>query len=406
MWRNRGRTILSASAIFASTMIVCFVLGFQEGFVRDMKANVTSNLTGDIRIMNREYVKNERVTPLQFFIEGTEEILAALERNPDVGLATPKSDFGVSIYRDGAQTPARAIGLDFSASRIINRQTTKILSGVVPKTGTNEIMISAGLAEELALKPGDRLTVMTRTAISGTNGRSFTISGVLLLADSDFKNRVIFMDWKTAGGFLRMGDNALQIQVFLNPTKESKADNAIPGIRAAIGETDYDPEALDVSVWYSVNGLYSLFKMADVMYLFIGGIFFFLASTVIFNTTMMSVLERKKEIGTLGALGMEKEKIHTLFLLESLWIAVLGTVTGIAAGLAVLGVMGQIGFDFAALGGKSMTGMSASEVIYPYLEPLKAIQVMLLGIIVTGAACYMPARMATKVEAAEALRDK
>jgi putative ABC transport system permease protein len=52
----------------------------------------------------------------------------------------------------------------------------------------------------------------------------------------------------------------------------------------------------------------------------------------VFNTTMMSVLERKREIGTLGALGVPRAAIVRLFLAESLIIALLGTTAGLAVG--------------------------------------------------------------------------
>lgn len=406
LWRNRGRTILSVTAIMVSTMIVCFVIGFEEGFINDMRTNVTWNLTGDVRVMDRRFVENERINPLQFFIDDTQALASALEAHPRVTLVTPRSDFGVSIYRDGEQIPARAIGLDFARSRTINRENTRLVSGRMPEPGLPEVLVSAGLSSELGLEAGDRITTLTRTAIGGSNGRSFTISGVIALADTDLHNRLILMDWQLAGQYLRMGDNALQLQVFVREGAASDL-SSVPGeLRAYAARSGFDSEVLDIRVWDTVNSMYSFFRMAGLIYLFISSIFFLLASTVIFNTTMMSVLERRKEIGTLAALGMEKSRLHLLFLTESFWIALLGAVTGGLTGYLAVSLFGVIGFDFAAMGGGSISGFSASQIIYPHLSLPRLASLMALGIMIALGACWIPARMATRVEPAEALRDK
>lgn len=406
IWRNRRRTVLSATAVFAATLVVCLVTGFESGFIDDMQTNVACNLTGDVRVMDRRYIENERVSPLQFFIENTAGALRVIGSSPLVGLATPKTDFGVSIYRAGNQIPSRAIGLDFATSRMINRKTTRVVSGRLPAPGRNEAMVTGALAKELGLSPGDRFTALARTATNGSNGRTFTVCGILALADSDFRNRVVFMDWKLAGEFLRMRENALGIQVFLMERARGDEAALAASVRASLAKAGMDADGLDIRPWYEASGLYSFFRMGEMLYLIIGVIFFFLAGTVIFNTTMMSVLERKKEIGTLEALGMEKPRILALFLLESVWIAALGTLSGGIAGFAAVGVMGRIGFDFSALGGDSIRGMSASQVIYPALAPWRGFAIMAMGILVSALACYIPARMSTRVEPAEALREK
>jgi hypothetical protein len=58
------------------------------------------------------------------------------------------------------------------------------------------------------------------------------------------------------------------------------------------------------------------------------------------------------------------------------------------------------------MGGNAVTGMSASSVIYPHLSPVRALSIMGMGIAVSLLACWFPARMATGVEPAEALRSR
>ncbi|HNY20584.1 MAG TPA: ABC transporter permease [Treponemataceae bacterium] len=399
MWRNRSRTIITASAVLFSALVVSLVVGFEEGFVNDMKANIKSDLTGDIRIMNATYVANARLAPLGYSVPDTSQAIEALRANPVVEDATPRTEFGVAVYRSGDRIPCRACGVDFATSRTFSNPATKLLSGSLPAPLSTGVVITAGLADELKLSVGDKFTAIARTATNGSNGKTFRVAGIALLPNTDYANRAFFLDWRVAGDFLRMGDNALSVQVFLK--KGVDEDEAVPLIKKTLGS-----DALDVRAWYNANGVFAFFKMAGFMYAIIASVFYALASTVIFNTTMMSVLERKREIGTLGALGLAPRRIVALFVAESLEISSLGSAAGLLLGFAILGVAGRVGFDVSSMGGNSVSGMGFSQVIFPSLSPDKYLFIFLIGVAVSLVAGLLPARMAARIEPAEALADR
>jgi len=398
MWRNRGRTILSASAIFISTLVLCFLLALETGLFTDMKTNIMNHVTGNIRIMNQEYISNERIMPLQFFVGNTEGILDALGKTPGVKSATPLTQTGVAIYRNGEQIPCRALGIDFATSPFMRGANSRLSEGTVPEPGSASVLVTPALAKELALKIGSRFTAITRTAISGSNGKTFTVSGILTLSDSDFSGRLFFLDWRTMGEYLRMGNNALQIQVFVNDIGNLEAETKT--IRTSMAGN------LNIVPWYEVSGFYGFIKMAGVIFLVYSLIFFLLASTVIFNTMMMSVLERKKEIGTLAALGMGKTRIVALFLSEASLIALVGTGAGLAIGGSLVAFWSHFGFDLEAMYGTDIKGLGYSKLIYPALETGQYFLIFVTGIVISLAASYLPARMASKIEPAEALADR
>lgn len=406
MWRNRGRTLISGSAIFITTLIVCFVLSLENGFIEDIKTNVRTNISGDVRIMSRKYLDNERINPLQFFVEDTRGTIDALSKNPLVSLATPRSEFMVSIYRNGEQIPARAIGIDMERAPLFSSKNNRMVEGTVPAPGSQQVLVVEGLAEELGLEVGSKFTAITRTAIGGSNGKTFTVSGVISMSDMDFSGRLFFMDWTAAGEYLRMDGNALQIQLFLKERKE--LDAAAASVTNTLAEAGYGKKdsVLDVRPWYDINGIFQMIEMMDVMYVIIGSIFYLLAGTVIFNTTMMAVLERKKEIGTLGALGMERGRIVLLFLGESGLIALTGTVIGLVCGIVMVAAFGKAGFNVEAIYGTAGKGMSYSRIVYPSLMPYQVAEIFLMGVSISLAACLIPARMAAGIEPADALADR
>jgi len=406
MWRNCGRTILSASAIFCSTLALCFLLALETGFIDDMKTNITNHVTGDVRIMNKKYVENERIMPLQFFVNDAQKTLDVLNKTGGIRNATPRTETAVSIYRNGEQIPCKALGIDFGTSPIMSGPNSHLVGGTIPSPLSAGVLVTPSLAEELSLKPGSRFTALTRTAVSGSNGKTFTVTGILSLSDSDFSGREFFADWRTMGEYLRMGDNAMQIQVFLDKggNLDAGAKLARSSLEKSIGAQKTDE--LQIVPWYGASGFYGFVKIAGIVFLIYGVIFFALASTVIFNTMMMSVLERKKEIGTLGALGMGKRGIISLFLTEASLIALVGTLAGLLAGGILVALWGHFGFDVESAYGTDIKGLGYSKLIYPALTVSQYLAILITGICMSIAACYLPARMASKIEPAEALADR
>ncbi|RKX92122.1 MAG: ABC transporter permease, partial [Spirochaetes bacterium] len=62
--RNTKRSILSATAITVATMAIVFMFALINGMILDMQWNITSYITGEIRLHNRAYDKNEMVNPV------------------------------------------------------------------------------------------------------------------------------------------------------------------------------------------------------------------------------------------------------------------------------------------------------------------------------------------------------
>jgi putative ABC transport system permease protein len=112
----------------------------------------------------------------------------------------------------------------------------------------------------------------------------------------------------------------------------------------------------------------------------------------IVNTLSLSILERRRELGLLRVMGMVDRKVQRMVRLESTLIAALGTVTGVALGLAVgWGVVG-------AIGRLSDAGIGLS------FPAFRVLLVLVLGVVLGLAASYIPARRSTRLEVLEAIQ--
>ena len=104
-----------------------------------------------------------------------------------------------------------------------------------------------------------------------------------------------------------------------------------------------------------------------------------------------SVVERRVQIGILRAIGFRSGMVQLAFLLESSFIALLGIVVGFGLGFGLsVGIVGEIGENFEGV---------------EYATPWETI--ILVAVLAYGASLlttYLPARQASRIYPAEALR--
>jgi ABC-type lipoprotein release transport system permease subunit len=91
----------------------------------------------------------------------------------------------------------------------------------------------------------------------------------------------------------------------------------------------------------------------------------FIACIGILNLLLVAVFERTREMGVLAALGMKGRQIVALFLLEGTLIGVLGAVIGCALGVALVGALGQVGWDLSFMSGMGEIGALMGDRLYP-----------------------------------------
>ncbi|MFJ7951011.1 ABC transporter permease [Lysinibacillus sp. NPDC096418] len=163
---------------------------------------------------------------------------------------------------------------------------------------------------------------------------------------------------------------------------------------------------------YSVYSVTEQLEEIDVVFLvlkigliFVGTIAVLIASIGIFNTMTMAVTERTREIGVLKAIGASPKLIQRLFLMESTFIGILGTVIAVAISYA-------ISFTANALLPvilKTATGEDAfvsTDITFSLIPWQLVIIASTISIGVAMISGYRPARKATKIDVIQALRQE
>jgi ABC-type lipoprotein release transport system permease subunit len=136
----------------------------------------------------------------------------------------------------------------------------------------------------------------------------------------------------------------------------------------------------------------------------IWAILLMVAMLAIFDTQVLSIFRRQREIGTYVALGMTRRQVVTLFTFEGAMHAVFATVLGVSYGLPLLYLQANRGINLPVSSGDY--GLTMAEKLYPVYSLGLILGTVLMVVIVTTLVSYWPSRKIARMNPTEALRGR
>ncbi len=397
--RNKRRSILSGVAIAISVMSIVILFSVEDGIMSDYGKNIRHFITGDIRIRNEKYDRYEVLNPLHLGIGDYERVVDVCDSDENVRAVLPRIEFYASVYRNGKTFKVVGVGLNFNRAEAFQNFGKNLKSGILPVAGRKEVLLSFGLAKEMGVSVGDRITLLSKDVHMRLSRMSFKITGIVRFEVNSFNKRFLFIPLETVQRFLKMENSVTEILILVRD--RSKLQETASRIASLLGKKS-PATRLEVRTWRSIGSWYALIKMSNLSYQFMALIFFILGSTVIINTTMMVIYERTREIGTIAAMGMTSSQIVMLFFLEAFFIAVISAFVGALVGMGIVLPFVKDGFDLSNY--FKNLNFEVSGVIRPVVNLKTTLFVFVYGVVVASLASFIPSRRAAKIEPVEALR--
>ncbi|GAA3619830.1 ABC transporter permease [Nonomuraea rosea] len=274
---------------------------------------------------------------------------------------------GRTLFGEQAKLPATALGMVKRIAPVRTASATGTVEATVRRTDHVPEAVTGGIAVQAA--SADLLTTLEGAVAKGTWLNAATEARPAVVLGSAAAERLglsrtgiqVWMGsrWFTVVGILRPMALASEIersvlvgfpaaQAYLgfdgHPTTiyERSAEDAVEAVRAVLPRTVNPRNPQEVAVSRPSDALAARVAAADAftsLLLGLGAVALLVGGVGVANTMVISVLERRKEIGLRRSLGATQGQVRVQFLTESLLLSALGGLTG-----ALLGALATVGY--------------------------------------------------------------
>ena len=270
----------------------------------------------------------------------------------------------------------------------INPETYPIVSGLDFKQGNESAYVALAKGRNMivngAFMAATNVKVGDTVKLSTPKGpQAYTI--VALATD--------LLDAKVVTGFISQANLAADFgrsdDVFLQL-------NLKPGVKVADVDQQIKTVAADYPQFTVIAGKGYIDQMEKLVNGIFVGLYFLLAFLALpsliamLNTLAINVLERKREIGMIRAVGATRKQVHRMVVAEALLLACVGTAFGILSGM-------YLGYVIV----KALGSLFPMQYSFPLAGVLAGIAI---GLLFGALAAIIPARQAARLQVVEALR--
>jgi lipoprotein-releasing system permease protein len=210
------------------------------------------------------------------------------------------------------------------------------------------IVVGVTLAKELDVQMGDRVKVISPlsgidTSLVGQDlktpkSRDFRVIGIFQAGFQEYDSKLVYVDLYEAQAFQDQGDTVVGVELSLHDIEKS-ADVAVRL------ERDLGGGPFHTMDWRELNhNLFTALEVQKVMLIVVIATIVLVAAFNVVATLIMIVLEKRREIAILKAMGATDFSILKIFMVQGAAIGIVGTSLGLAIGGAICGYLNYFRF--------------------------------------------------------------
>ncbi|RMH00436.1 MAG: ABC transporter permease [Deltaproteobacteria bacterium] len=281
-----------------------------------------------------------------------------------------------------------------------------VAEGEVPAAEDRRgVVLGDGLADHLGAGVGKKVVVTVTDAEGEVASALGKVRGLIDTgAESVDKYTALAGRTMLASTLGYASDEASLVAVFLEHPRE--VDEAVLRIRAELA--DVLPPDAAVLPWYEVQPDLAAYIQLDSSGLVVFEVLLLLLIAAgVFNTLLVSVMERTREFGIMMAVGHRPADVFRLVVLESVVLSVMGLVAGALVTILPYWYLHTYGFDMSSLLGVDsfdVTGVAVDPIMRANIVPIKLAIIGAIVVVATVAAGLYPAYRAARIEPVEAIR--
>lgn len=464
VWRNKSRSLIVIAAVTIGVFAGVFsIAAMNSSVVQRIDAAVNEELS-HIQVNNKDFRSS---ADIQNIIEDYPSLVSVLDTTPGVINSTGRIVIRGIASTASKSTGVEITGIDVEKEKKMFTLADKLIPGTgnffVSETKFNTVFIGEKLAKELNIirytliqeaflkleaegipasvisklgslrdqkyptdkkfsnavnnlltssekkkfsykikeaawsyREGSKIILSFLDINNNQTGAAFRISGIFRTNNDMFESLSVFVPVKELRVLTGMREGTYH-RVIAKLDNNELTDEITPKLRESL-------PGLEVLSWKEIQP--DLAMMADMMQQIYGIFMAIILAALAFgivNTMLMAVLERTREIGMLAAIGMNRRKIFSMIMLESVFLSIVGGIMGMIVSGAVIAATAKNGINLVKYS-EGMEAMGYSAHLFPTIDVQFFITTTILIVLTGILSSIYPARKALKLNPVEAIR--
>lgn len=395
-WRNIWRTPLRSLIVIGSIVLGIwagiFVVAFCYGLNKQRTVSSIESAISHIQIHHPEFRENFES---KYSLENSNEIASTIESEEQVKSFSFRSILFGMINSPVKSNGVQIIGVHEEQEKNVTNLHSKIIDGsYFDVKRKNAVVIGEALAKKLKVRLRSKVVLTFQDKDNNIVSGAFRVCGIFKTQYTKYDETHVFV---RNSDLHRLTDSESYHQLAILCYQLDDVESVAISLKKQL----YNYE---VSDWKQISPELAYADEVMETWLFLIMVIIMLALIFgIVNTMLMAVFERRKELGMLMAIGMNKSKVFILILTETLMLSCVGAPTGMLLGALTVKITSTTGIDLSIVG-EGLQSVGLGNIVYPVIDPWFYLFIGVLVFVFTLIAAIYPSKKALKLKPTETIR--
>lgn len=395
IFSNKKLTAVAVLGVLLGMSIYIFMNSMMVGFDKSSNTSIFKSAS-HIRVYKDDEISkplivsndkkaliiNPKVVPVNNTIINPNLVIETILKQKEVTVVTPQVNSNVFYNNGKSQISGIAVGIKPDEANLMYNIKSFMVEGNFDllKSNPNGIVIGSGISEKMNLALSDNINL---TSSKGVN-RTFKVIGIFKTNNSVTDKTKSYINLSASQQLLKEGASYIT-DINVNIVDSEAAEKVAERLSELTG---YKAEG-----WKQSNEtLMAANKMRKIIITFVSLTILLVAGFGIYNILNMTVSQKINDIAILKAMGFKGKDVIRIFVTQAVSIGIMGVVGGVFMAAILITILKRV-----------YVGGDIGYFPIDY-EIKKFIQGIVIGLIITFFAGYIPAKKAANVDPVEILR--
>ena len=326
----------------------------QEGSYGSMIDNVVKFYSGYAQIHDEEYWEEKTINNTFEYSKNLMESVGGVE---EVVHYTPRLESFALASSETITKGAMVMGIDPIEEDKVTTISKWVKKGEYLKPGDDGVLVGIDLANYLQLDVGDTLVMISQGYHGVSAAGKYPIRGLLKFGLPELNKQFVYMEISNCQEFYTAENRLTSLVLMFEdqyelPKAMRKLDKIVKSPYSIKSWDVMQPEIVDTIEADRAGGVF----MKTILYMII--------AFGIFGTVMMMIVERRREMGVVIAIGMQRTKLAAILFYETILIGVIGVIVGFAGSIPLIWYYVTNPIPLSGDAAKAMEDMGIEPALY------------------------------------------